>query len=34
MPIAALVHRLDPLPPEPVLAAARGLKYRDFLIVY
>jgi protoporphyrinogen oxidase len=33
MPIAALVHRLDPLPPEPVLAAARGLKYRDFLIV-
>jgi protoporphyrinogen oxidase len=33
MPIAALVHRLHPLPPEPVLAAARGLKYRDFLIV-
>ena len=33
MPIAALVHRLDPLPPEAVLAAARGLKYRDFLIV-
>ena len=33
MPIAALVHRLDPLPPDEVLAAARGLKYRDFLIV-
>ena len=33
MPISALVHRLDPLPPEEVLKAARGLKYRDFLIV-
>lgn len=33
MPIAALVHRLDPLPPQKVLDAARGLKYRDFLIV-
>jgi protoporphyrinogen oxidase len=33
MPIAALVHRLDPLPPQEVLDAARGLKYRDFLIV-
>jgi len=33
MPVSALVQRLDPLPPEPVLAAARGLKYRDFLIV-
>ncbi|MFQ4139754.1 NAD(P)/FAD-dependent oxidoreductase [Nodosilinea sp. PGN35] len=33
MPIAALVHKLNPLPPEEVLAAARGLKYRDFLIV-
>ena len=33
MPVSALVHRLDPLPPESVLAAARGLKYRDFLIV-
>ena len=33
MPISALVHRLDPLPPEEILAAARGLKYRDFLIV-
>lgn len=33
MPIAALMHRLDPPPPPSVLAAARGLKYRDFLIV-
>lgn len=33
MPVTALVHRLDPLPPEYVLKAARGLKYRDFLIV-
>jgi protoporphyrinogen oxidase len=33
MPVTALVHRLDPLPPEEVLQAARGLKYRDFLIV-
>ena len=33
MPIAALVKRLDPLPPEHVLEAAAGLKYRDFLIV-
>lgn len=33
MPITALVHRLDPLPPDYVLEAARGLKYRDFLIV-
>lgn len=33
MPISALVHRLDPPPPQPILEAARGLKYRDFLIV-
>lgn len=33
MPISALVHRLDPPPPQEVLEAARGLKYRDFLIV-
>lgn len=33
MPITALVHRLDPLPPEEILTAAKGLKYRDFLIV-
>ncbi|MBF2001223.1 MAG: NAD(P)/FAD-dependent oxidoreductase [Synechococcales cyanobacterium M58_A2018_015] len=33
MPVTALVHRMDPPPPAPVLEAARGLKYRDFLIV-
>jgi protoporphyrinogen oxidase len=33
MPISLLVNRLDPPPPKEVLAAARGLKYRDFLIV-
>jgi protoporphyrinogen oxidase len=33
MPVSALVQRLDPSPPEKVLEAARGLKYRDFLIV-
>jgi protoporphyrinogen oxidase len=33
MPISALVHRLDPPPPPEVIEAARGLKYRDFLIV-
>ncbi|MGG6240696.1 NAD(P)/FAD-dependent oxidoreductase [Nodosilinea sp. AN01ver1] len=33
MPISTLVHRLDPPPPPEVLEAARGLKYRDFLIV-
>ncbi|MGD1867346.1 MAG: NAD(P)/FAD-dependent oxidoreductase [Phormidesmis sp.] len=33
IPITALVRRLDPAPPEPVLKAAKGLKYRDFLIV-
>ncbi|MEM8779904.1 MAG: NAD(P)/FAD-dependent oxidoreductase [Cyanobacteria bacterium P01_G01_bin.49] len=33
LPITALMHRLDPLPPENVLKAADGLKYRDFLIV-
>lgn len=33
MPVTALLHRLDPLPPNTVLEAARGLKYRDFLIV-
>ena len=33
MPMSALMHRLDPLPPENVLKAARSLKYRDFLIV-
>jgi protoporphyrinogen oxidase len=33
MPITLLMSRLDPQPPEHVLEAARGLKYRDFLIV-
>ncbi|MDB9527126.1 NAD(P)/FAD-dependent oxidoreductase [Oscillatoria sp. CS-180] len=33
MPVSALMHRLDPAPPQEVLEAARGLKYRDFLIV-
>jgi protoporphyrinogen oxidase len=33
MPVTALLHKLSPQPPEHVLAAARGLKYRDFLIV-
>lgn len=33
MPVSALLNRLDPPPPVEVLEAARGLKYRDFLIV-
>jgi protoporphyrinogen oxidase len=33
MPISALLQRMDPPPPPQVLAAAQGLKYRDFLIV-
>lgn len=33
MPITALVNRMEPKPPEHVLEAAKGLKYRDFLIV-
>lgn len=33
MPVTLLLQRLDPLPPSYVLEAARGLKYRDFLIV-
>lgn len=33
MPVTALVNRLDPLPPEEVLQAAKSLSYRDFLIV-
>ena len=33
MPLATLAHRLDPPPPPEVLAAARGLGYRDFLVV-
>lgn len=33
MPVTALLYKLHPLPPDYVLEAARGLKYRDFLIV-
>lgn len=33
MPVSHLLLRLDPAPPANVLAAARSLKYRDFLIV-
>ena len=33
MPIGALVRAMDPAPPAEVLAAADGLRYRDFLIV-
>ncbi len=33
MPIGALVLAMDPPPPDPVLAAARALGYRDFLTV-
>ncbi|EDX77326.1 FAD dependent oxidoreductase, putative [Coleofasciculus chthonoplastes PCC 7420] len=33
MPVTALLYRLDPPPPDYVLEAAKGLKYRDFLIV-
>ncbi|MCS6812437.1 MAG: NAD(P)/FAD-dependent oxidoreductase [Cyanobacteria bacterium] len=33
MPITALMKCMDPPPPDNVLQAANGLKYRDFLIV-
>ncbi|MFE4104669.1 NAD(P)/FAD-dependent oxidoreductase [Almyronema epifaneia] len=33
MPVSALLKRLSPAPPDEVLAAAHGLKYRDFMIV-
>lgn len=33
MPLSALASSLAPAPPEPVLRAARSLRYRDFLIV-
>lgn len=33
MPITQLVERLDPRPPDHVLAAARSLSYRDFIVV-
>lgn len=33
LPVTALLRTMEPLPPASVLAAADGLKYRDFLIV-
>ena len=33
MPLPELIDKLDPPPPPHVLEAARGLSYRDFLIV-
>jgi protoporphyrinogen oxidase len=31
--LVSLLERFDPLPPADVLAAARGLRYRDFIMV-
>jgi protoporphyrinogen oxidase len=33
MPLRELLHALDPAPPESIMAAARNLRYRDFLTV-
>ena len=33
MPLRELIHALSPPPPEEVLAAARALRYRDYLTV-
>ena len=33
IPITVLARQLDPAPPQAVIEAAKGLKYRDFLIV-
>ena len=33
MPLRELIHALDPLPPDVVLRAAQGLRYRDYLTV-
>jgi len=33
MPLPELIFRLDPLPPEPVLRAAKALRYRSFILV-
>ena len=33
MPVSLLLKKLNPAPPQEVLKAANGLKYRDFLIV-
>jgi protoporphyrinogen oxidase len=33
IPLSVLLERLRPLPPDAVLEAARGLRYRDFIVV-
>jgi len=33
MPLKNVVRAFDPPPPQQVVEAARGLRYRDFLIV-
>jgi protoporphyrinogen oxidase len=33
MPVNHLIRRLHPSPPDPVLEAADGLRYRDFIVV-
>jgi protoporphyrinogen oxidase len=33
MPLAELIMRLDPPPPDPVVRAAQELQYRSFVIV-
>jgi len=33
IPLSELVQALDPAPPPEVVAAARGLRYRDFVVV-
>lgn len=33
MPLSELIFKLDPPPPPEVIAAARGLSYRDFILV-
>jgi protoporphyrinogen oxidase len=33
MPVRELIEKMDPAPPPAILAAARSLKYRDFLTV-
>jgi protoporphyrinogen oxidase len=33
MPVRSLIRALDPPPPQPIVDAAEGLRYRDFLVV-
>jgi protoporphyrinogen oxidase len=33
MPVSEVILKLDPPPPEEVILAAQGLRYRDFLVV-